>query len=214
MDPFIASVGVTIAAMLTIFAFSILVKESFLTRIAEYTVLAASAAHWLVSGIVSLRNSLVGRLVVGNYIWIPMFLLGFLFYTRYVLKYRWLVRYPTAILSGVTIALSIRGIMDANVITQLKAAILPLASANFYTNVNNVVMTIMFALTTWYFVFTYSEPKGLVGRSNNYILKGARYILMAAFGLSYGTTTVSRLSTLLGRLIFLVGNWLGIVKVV
>jgi hypothetical protein len=211
MDPLFTTIGVWIAAILTIFVFTIVWKETSVYRICEYTVLGASAAHWLVSGMVSLQNSVTARLTAASYVWIVSFLIGFLYYARYVRKYHWLTRYPTAILTGTTIGLAIRGTIDSGIIAQLKASILPLTTTNSITNINNLVLTIFLVLPIWYFVSTYREPTGMRGGINKYMMQAARYMIMIDFGNLFGNLIVSRYVTLLGRIVFLSTNWLHIV---
>jgi hypothetical protein len=56
--------------------------------------------------------------------------------------------------------------------------------------------------------FTYSRgDRGL--RSN--VARGGLLVLMVAFGASFGNAVMSRITLLVGRLQFLLGDWLGLV---
>ena len=57
--------------------------------------------------------------------------------------------------------------------------------------------------TLVYFFFTL-EKKGVQGA----VSKVGRYVMMIAFGAAFGNTVMARVSLFLGRMQFLLGDWL------
>ena len=72
--------------------------------------------------------------------------------------------------------------------------------------VGNIVLAVGTIASLTYFVFT-KEHRGLVGIS----AKAGIWILMIGFGATFSYTILSRVYLLIGRLLFLMRDWLGIV---
>lgn len=73
-----------------------------------------------------------------------------------------------------------------------------------YSNIIYVVGTFT-ALV--YFLFTL-EKKGVQGK----ISSMGRWVMMVAFGAAFGNTVMARVSLFLGRMQFLLGDWLHMIK--
>jgi hypothetical protein len=73
--------------------------------------------------------------------------------------------------------------------------------------INNWLLVIGL-LTTLMFFFFSKEHKGALGGT----AKVGIYFLMVSFGASYGYTVMARISLLIGRVMFLVRDWLGAVQ--
>jgi hypothetical protein len=63
-------------------------------------------------------------------------------------------------------------------------------------------------LTTLVFFFFSKEHKGALGGSARIGI----YFLMVSFGASYGYTVMARVSLLIGRVMFLLRDWLGVLQ--
>jgi len=63
-------------------------------------------------------------------------------------------------------------------------------------------------LTTLMFFFFSKEHKGALGGS----ARVGIYFLMISFGASYGYTVMARVSLLIGRVMFLLDDWLGLLR--
>jgi len=61
-------------------------------------------------------------------------------------------------------------------------------------------------LTTLIFFFFSKEHKGALGGA----ARVGVYFLMVSFGASYGYTVMARISLLIGRVMFLLHDWLGV----
>jgi hypothetical protein len=199
-------IGIWIAAFFTIFIMSYAYKDNPLFKLAEHIYIGAAAGHAFVMGVASANTSSWIPLMRGQVIHIIPLVLGILLYTRYHSRYYWISRYPIALLVGLGTAVSIRTVIAANFTQQIAATIKPLSAVPL-TNFNNLVVLIVTVSVLWHFVFT---QKKLSTGSVGLIAKFGRYAMMVAFGAAFGNTVVTRIVLLLGRVDFLLFDWLGL----
>ena len=76
-----------------------------------------------------------------------------------------------------------------------------------WLGISNIIMFIGVITTITYFYFS-KQHRGLLGKSARV---GIVYIMLA-FGASFGYTVMARISLLIGRMQFLLHDWLGIIK--
>ena len=70
---------------------------------------------------------------------------------------------------------------------------------------SNILIVVGVICGLIYFFFS-KEHTGAFGRAS----RAGIWVLMVAFGASFGYTVMARISLLIGRLEFLLGNWLGV----
>jgi len=200
-------IQIWMAAIFTIFIYSIAFRDNDLFKFAEYTFVGAAAGHSLVYGVDNLRKVGWNNIIIGKYFYVLAFLLGILLYSRYHPQYFWVSRYPLAIMVGLGIGLSMRAVVTAEFITQIKstAAIQVLGVTDPFKLVSNLIFIILVVTTVYFFLFTF--PKAHEG-SLGIIPKIARYGMMAAFSYSFANTVLSRYNMIFGRLDFLYNQWL------
>ncbi|HPZ84889.1 MAG TPA: hypothetical protein PLR82_00865, partial [Bacillota bacterium] len=129
---------------------------------------------------------------------IPL-VLGLLLYTRFLSgEIKWLRRIPTALMVGVGSGLAFTRFAQSDLVGQIRGTMLPL------NDINNIIIVLGALCTIAYFFFT-SENKAVVGMS-----RVGRLLMMIAFGSAFGNTLMGRLSLFIGRLKYLLGDWLGI----
>jgi len=116
-------------------------------------------------------------------------------------KIGWIARWPLAFTVGSSAGLYFITYFQSNAMSQLEHTILPLNSFN------NLVLIVGTVTGIIYFYFS-KEHKGIFGGA----AKVGIYFLMITFGASFGYTVMSRMSLLIGRIDFLFGTWLGLVK--
>ena len=91
---------------------------------------------------------------------------------------------------------------------QVHGTILPLwVPGDPATTLGNWLL-IVGLLTTLIFFFFSKEHKGALGGA----ARVGIYFLMVSFGASYGYTVMARVSLLIGRVMFLLDNWLGLLR--
>lgn len=195
-------IGVWIAAFATIGLISFLFKENPLYRIIENLYVGISAGYAITLGIDNVKNLAFKPMIdKGKYQLLIPIILGILLYTRYFKKLYWISRIPMGLLIGIGTGLAIRGVILSDVVNQIKACFVPLNSFN------NIFIVVGTLIVLFYFFFTV-EHKGVSGR----LATWGRWVMMIGFGASFAGTATGRISLFIGRLQYLLGNWLGIIK--
>jgi len=194
-------IGVWIAAFATIGLVSFLFKENPLYRVIENMYVGISAGYALTVGYDNIKNLAVKPMLQGKYSLLIPIVLGILLYTRYVKRYAWVAKIPLGLLMGIGTGLAIRGLILSQVVNQIKACFIPLNSFD------NIFMVLGTLIVLFYFFFSI-EHKGSAGN----LAKVGRWVMMIGFGASFAGTATGRISLFIGRLQFLLGNWLGIIK--
>ncbi|MDD3627050.1 MAG: hypothetical protein PHV06_06995 [bacterium] len=194
-----------VAAFLTFCIFSFLYKDNPFYKFAEHLFVGVSLGY---STCIILFNAFIPKVVnplftdfSGHWHLLIAVILGLMYFFRFIPKYRWLIRFPMAIQIGFTAGISVTLRMDARLFKQLKFTIAPLD--NIYT----IIVLIGVISVLIYFLFTF-ERKGILRP----IAKLGTIFLMIGFGATFGNTVMARISLLIGRISFLLQDWLHILK--
>jgi hypothetical protein len=196
-------IGIWIAAGLTLCVFSFLYKDNPFYRFAEHLYVGTSVGYTIAQA----WHQTVVKLVwypikqEGDYTVLIPAAIGLLMFSRFVPKYRWLIRWPLAFMIGVSAGASIPRSIQSFIFKQMEATIQPLNSINVFIIVLGLLCTLI------YFYFS-TEHKGAVGVAS----KVGILFLMVSFGAAFGYTVMARISLLIGRAYFLFHDWLHIVK--
>ncbi len=203
---------VWVAAFLTLAIYSFLYKDNPVYRFAEHIFMGVSVGYGLV---LFWYNSVIPRLweplVKGTeptrfFLLIPI-LIGALTFSLFVPRYSWLVKYTLAFVVGASAGLSIPLSFETNIFEQVRSTILTRQMLSGWGMVSNLIMFIGVIVTLAYFYFS-MEHKGVIGKT----ARIGRIYIMIAFGASFGYTVMARVSLLIGRMQFLLHDWLGIIK--
>lgn len=195
-------IGVWLAAGCTIFIYSYLIGDNPLFKFAEHLYIGISAAHAVVLGYQNIQEMAWKPLMGGKWIMAIPLILGLMLYTRFVKDWSSLSRIPIAFLTGLAAALSIRGAIDASFIKQVAATMVPI------TNINVLLTMLAVATTITYFFFTQGSQLAPV----QFSAQIGRWVMMVAFGSAFGNTVMARMSLVIGRLQFLFGSWIKLIK--
>lgn len=195
-------IGVWLAALVTLGLTSFVFKENAFYRVIESLFVGVAAGHGITLGWSNIRNLALKPLVEeGRWSVIFAIALGIMLFARYFTKWARVSRIPMNFLMGIGAGLAMRGVVGSQIVNQVKACYLPLNS------VNNVIIAVGTLAVLSYFFFTV-EQKGAFGKMTTF----GRYIMMLGFGAAYGGTATGRISLFVGRVQFLLTDWLGIVK--
>ncbi len=204
--------GVWIAALLTLGIFSFLYKDNPAYKLCEHLFVGVSAGYYVVLTYYSVvKPNLFDPLFHGanghrDYLLLVPLALGVLLFSRFFPKGDWLSRWSIALILGVYPALRITGFGQGDFVEQIHGTILPLWVANnLGATIGNWIL-IVGLLTTLIFFFFSKEHKGALGGT----ARVGVYFLMVSFGASYGYTVMARISLLIGRVMFLLHDWLGV----
>ena len=207
-----ASIGVWIAALLTLGIYSFLYKDNPVYKLCEHLFVGVSAGYYVVLQYYSVvKPNLLDPLFTDfsherHFLLVIPLLLGILLFSRFFPKGDWLSRWSLALILGVYPALRITGFGQGDLVEQIHGTMLPLwVPGNLGTTIGNWLL-VGGLLTTLIFFFFSKEHKGAVGGA----ARIGVYFLMVSFGASYGYTVMARISLLIGRVMFLLHDWLGI----
>jgi len=196
------SLETLIAAIFTLAIFSFLYKENPIYRAAEHILVGVSVGYYLV---ILVDETILSKVVNPLFydknllVLIPA-LLGVLMFSRLTKSTGWLARIPLALLIGAGAGVSIPAMLSARIMRQMSASMQSLSS------ISGIVVLVGVISTIAYFYFS-REQKGWFG----YLSKTGTYFLMIFFGATFGYTVMSRVTLLIGRMEFLLTDFMGIV---
>jgi hypothetical protein len=215
------SIGIWIAALLTLAIYSFLYKDNPIYHFAESLLIGVSVGFLLVvtvdttlmpKAINPLGTTFVTLFTGGSFIDFLLILipvvLGLLMFARFVPNMTWMSRVALALYIGFGAGASIPANMQSLILKQIEATIRPfLAPGNIANLINIFVIIIGLIATIAYFFFSKAHT-GSFGR----LAKLGTYFLMIFFGATFGYTVMARISLLIGRLTFLLKDWLGLIS--
>ncbi len=195
-------IGNLIAAFFTLSIFSFLYKDNPFYKFAEAIFIGVSMGYAI---------PLAYEKAFIPFVYSPIFLehrfsiiipslMGILYIFRFSKNLSWLSRYP--IVFGMAIVgMGVPQAMHSSVLVQMRSSMLPI------DNINTALIFIGTITILLYFFFS-KEHKGLYGKVTNLGI----WYMMIGFGASFGFTVMARISLLIGRIQFLVGDVLGLIK--
>ena len=193
-DPIeVAGLWVGLILMLLIYSYP-LWKENRGYRFAEYTFVSVSMTVTLVLAISNTMRIAIKPLIEGNISLIIPIILGAFMYSLMVPKYRFLSRYPLAILIGAALGLGMRGVLIASILTQVGSTITPPANSEIMTWVNFIFIAIGTISAISYFLLT-KEHTGAISVPTRI----GRYVIMIGLGAYFGNAMLFRFAMLTGR---------------
>ncbi len=231
-NPFMSyqALGTWVAAILTLFALSFLYGDNPFYRFCEHVLVGVTAAYWMVMGF---WRTIVPKLLANVVPEIPVYLfrmdtnlnvsflhrlvycipllLGVLLLLRLHPRGRSLSAWTLAFIIGTTAGLRLVGHLGADIMAQIHNSIEPLVTVaeggfDLGSSVDAVLITGGVICCLFYFVFSRRED-GAIGQ----ISKAGLWILMVTFGAGFGFTVMGRIALLVGRMEFLLRDWLGII---
>jgi len=166
-------------------------KPNPIHRFVECIYIGTSAGYILMTNLNSVYDKAIIPLSINPLLIIPL-MLGLLMYIRLVKEHAWISRYPIAFLTGIGTAISLRTVVDTDIIKQLQSTFVPLfVSGNMEATISNIVIAIAVPTVLSYFFYTH-EQRGPLGISTNI---GVKFI-MIAFGATVATSMTSRVARL------------------
>ena len=210
------SLAVWIGAFLTLFILSFLYRDNPFFRFAESIFTGVSLGYYIGN---TFDQTLVPNLFVPIFkggadvtavdlIWLwGSMAVGVLLYARYFQNLQWLARWALAIYVGYYMGLQMMQKLQGEVQPQVADTILSLAHGVPSTGefVNTLIMVVGVLSVLIYFFFSAEHKGPLKGISRVGI-----WFLMVSFGAAFGYTIMGRISILIGRVSFLLTEWLGV----
>lgn len=198
-----------IAGLLTLAILTFLYRDNPLYKIAESLLIGVSIGYTLV---IVWSSTLVDLLFdplfsQGKMALLIPFILGLLMFSRFHRRTASLSRIPIAVMIGSGAGISIPVMVEARILKQMSATVAPLFNSSGIPDISSLVIITGVICTLGYFYFS-REQRGLLGG----ISRIGTYFLMIFFGTTFGYTVMSRMSTFIGRMEFLLTDFLGLTR--
>jgi len=212
-------IGIWIGGLLTLGIFSFIYGDNPYYKFCEALFVGVSAGHWFVTLFWTvfvakmIHNVEIGintfiqqgfAAGMADYMhWSYIFggILGFLMLLRLFPKIGWISRWSLAFVVGTTSGLFFINYLVSNGLRQVERSIMP------FTSIGNIVLIVGTFCGLIYFFFS-KEHKGAFGG----LARVGIWFLMITFGASFGYTVMSRMSLLIGRMDYIFGTWLGMIR--
>jgi hypothetical protein len=213
--------GLWLQAALTFAILSFLIGDNPVYKFAEHLFVGISAGYgvvivWKQAALPLLIFKLLPQLgptpgEAANYWVLIPGLLGLLMLARFIPRYDWLSRYPIAFTVGLFSGASIPAAVQTQLLEQAQATMKPvlgLGGIHWGLALSSLIVLLGVICTLTYFYF--SKPhEGTLGVTS----KIGIWFLMVAFGAGFGNTVMARLSLLIGRVEFLLYEWMPVISV-
>ena len=179
--------------MLMIYSYP-LYKENPVFRFAEHTYVAVMLGINLVVMITNVNRIAIQPMIGGEIHYIIPIILGLCMYFLLVPDYRWVSRYPIALLVGAGFGLGMRGVLLPNLLGQVIDTITPPEAGDMMGWFNFFYIAVGTISAVMYFLLTYEHTGTL-----KYPTRLGRWFFMLGLGAYFGNTVLFRMSMLSGR---------------
>lgn len=219
--------GTWVAALLTLGIISFLYRDNPVYKFCEALFVGLSAGYWFVS---YFWQTLLPRLVDplaeavgavfsgaasvpwGEFVLLIPAALGIMMLMRLIPSVGWISRWPLAFVVGFTAGLRLITFLQSNAMTQLQNSVQPVLQYNEAGNFMawgsfNMLLITLGTFTGLFYFFFSKEHKGAFGT----VSRLGTWFLMVTFGAAFGYTVMGRMALLIGRIDFLLADWLHLV---
>ena len=202
--------GVIVAAGLTLAIYSFLYRDNPFFKFAEHIFVGVAAAYvfgqyWYptIYGEVFAKLFGLGGDDSEGSSWLVLIptALGLLMLTRFSTRIGWTSRIAFGFFFGMGAGFTIPRYLSAFVLKQIEPTLQPIALSMEGLNLFIILVGVVSVLV--YFFFSV-EHTGVVGK----VSRLGIWFLMISFGASFGYTIMARMSLLIGRVRFLLDDWL------
>lgn len=179
--------------MLVIYSY-VLYKENPVYRFGEHTYIAIMLA---VNLLVNFRNVVqicIEPLMGGDISMIVPLVLGIMIFALLIPEYRWVSRYPVALLVGAGFGLGIRGTIGPNIIDATIDTITAPVGGGLMDWVNFIYIAVGVITASMYFLLTFEHTGALKQPT-----RIGRLFIMIGLGAYFGNTVLFRLTMLTSR---------------
>lgn len=206
-------------AICTLAIYTFLYRENVVYRLFEhfYLGLAVGYGLFLVVSQILIPRWWIPMWEEGRWWWAFALVAGSMFYFIYSRKHNWISRLMFGAVMGLTAGALFQDFAGTN-FPKIAASFKPVlphgpmgsrAALPVPDAINNAIFVLVLLAVMSYFFFSFDYAKH---KSVSKFAKLGRWMLMFAFGAMFGSTVMARMSLLIGRLWFLLYDWLGVVR--
>jgi hypothetical protein len=204
-----AGFGTFLAAGITLSLYSFLYKDNPLFKFAENLYVGVAAAYTLTQvwytvlfpDVVEPLSGLDSQSMSNLWLIAPTLLGLFMLTQLSSATFSWLSRIAFAFVVGLGAGLSIPRTIAANLLAQLEPTMQPITATWEGLNLFIILVGVVTVLVYFFYSVEHTGPVGVAS-------KIGIWFLMISFGASFGYTIMARLSLLIGRVGFLLEDWL------
>jgi hypothetical protein len=195
-----------IVAFFTLALLSFMYKDNPFYKIAEHIFAGLTAGY---------EVGLIWDTVIVTQLWNPLMAgrfwliipgaLGLLMFARFSEKWSWISRLSLAFVMGVTAGIFLTSQLHGLVLPQMKDTMLPLWNGDGWASLLHALVIVIGVLSTLIYFYFSKEHTGALGVT----AKVGIWFIMISFGAHFGYTVMGRVSLLIGRVQFLIQDWVG-----
>ncbi|UCD63195.1 MAG: hypothetical protein JSW34_10640 [Candidatus Zixiibacteriota bacterium] len=196
-----------VMAFFTLALFSFLYKDNPAYKLAEHIFAGLTAGY---------QVGLIWDTIVIQKLWDPMIyggkwwlfipgILGFLMFARLFPKYSWLSRVSLAFVMGTTAGIFLFTQLHGLVLPQMQSTMLALGGEDGFAAALLAVVVVIGVISTLIYFYFSKEHAGVLGVT----ARVGIWFIMISFGAHFGYTVMGRVSLLIGRVQFLIEDWIG-----
>jgi len=179
--------------MLMIYSYP-LYKENPVYRFAEHLYIAVMLAVSLTVNFSNVMRMCITPMMQGDITMIVPLVMGLMIYAMLIPEYRWVSRYPIALLVGAGFGLGIRGSIGPNIQDAIVSTITRPTDGGAMAWINFLYIAVGLVCSVLYFLLTY-EHSGTMQVPTRI----GRLFIMVALGAYFGNTVLFRFTMLTGR---------------
>jgi len=179
--------------MLMIYSYP-LYKENPVYRFAEHLYIAVMLAVSLTVNFSNVMRMCITPMMQGDITMIVPLVMGLMIYAMLIPEYRWVSRYPIALLVGAGFGLGIRGSIGPNIQDAIVSTITRPTDGGAMAWINFLYIAVGLVCSVMYFLLTY-EHSGAMQMPT----RVGRLFIMVALGAYFGNTVLFRFTMLTGR---------------
>ena len=179
--------------MLMIYSYP-LYKENVAYRTAEHMFIGVTLAITLTTNFSNVMRLCVTPLMQGDILMIVPLVLGLMIFTMLIPEYRWVSRYPIALLVGAGFGLGIIGTIKPNLVDAIVDTITAPTSGGLIDWFNYLYVAVGLICSIMYFMLTF-EQTGVIKTPTRI----GRLFIMIGLGAYFGNTVLFRFTMLTGR---------------
>jgi hypothetical protein len=201
------------AVIATLGVYTILYRENPISRLFEHIFVGLSAGYmlllvWTLNLLPKWWKPMIGE---RRWYWVFAALVGFLFYFIYSRRLVWLARLVIGLFLGAASGTFFREffpLLSPQIAASFKS-LRPQEAVSLASTVSTHWLALLILLTVMSYFFFSVPYEGGFGRGLGRVSSLGRWFLMIAFGAMFGNTVMARMSLFIGRVYFLLNDWLG-----
>ena len=192
-------------AFVTLALFSFMYKDNPFYKVAEHVFAGLSAGYYV---------GLVWDTIILQQVWEPMTgdqwwrfipgIFGFLMFARFFPKASWISRTPLALVMGTTAGIFLLSQLHGLVLPQIQDTMQTLSGDGGFERTLLSIIVVAGVISTLIYFYYSKEHTGALGVT----ARVGIWFIMISFGAHFGYTVMGRVSLLIGRVQFLIEEWI------